>query len=81
MGKIIFWIVVVFGVLFALRLISVAKAKSRATAAKRAAGKQAAAGSEAMVRCTRCGVYLPRGEATALPNGYSCGDAKCLQSR
>jgi hypothetical protein len=80
-GKVIFWIVVVFVVLFALRLIGIAKAKRRAAAARRDANSKAASANQAMVRCTRCGVYLPRGEATPLPNGFSCGDAKCLQSR
>ena len=76
MGKVIFWIVVVFGVLFVLRLWNSAKAKRRAGQSGAGAPK-----SEAMVRCARCGVYLPRAEAAVLPNGYSCGDPKCLQAR
>ena len=42
MGKIIFWIVVIFVVLFALRLVNVAKAQARATT--RRARADAAAG-------------------------------------
>ncbi len=49
MGKIIFWIVVIFGVLFALRMYNVAKARARRAAAQ-GRGKPAA---QAMVQCVR----------------------------
>ena len=81
MGKVIFWIVVVFAVLFVLRLVNVAKAKKRRAASTSSGNKANASGNEPMVRCASCGVYLPRGEATPLPSGFSCGDAKCLPSR
>jgi hypothetical protein len=83
MGKIIFWLVVFFAVLLVLRLINVSKARSRDTAGRDAArgagtGKP---GATAMVRCVRCGVFLPRAEARALPDGFHCGNADCAQHR
>lgn len=70
MGKIVLWIVIVFAVLFALRLMNAAKARQRR------ASKPPAV--ESMVRCVSCGVYLPRTEAKAGPAGLTCGDPVCL---
>jgi uncharacterized protein len=78
MGKVIVWIVVVFVVLFALRLLNASKARRRRDAA--AAGRSAPR-QEAMVRCARCGTFLPRAEAKAGPEGLTCGDPKCTQRR
>ncbi len=48
MGKLLFWIVIIIGVLFVARI----------------AGRMAAARApEAMVRCAHCGIHLPRSEA------------------
>jgi hypothetical protein len=77
MGKIIFWIVIVFVVLFGLRLLNVAKARRR-TDSERRGGKPPA---EPMVRCVRCGVFLPRADAKPAPGGFCCGDASCAQRR
>ena len=77
MGKIVFWIVVVFAVLLVLRLLNAAKAKRRADAARRGGASPA----EPMVRCVRCGVFLPRADALPAPGGFSCGDASCAQRR
>jgi uncharacterized protein len=78
MGKVILWIVVVSVVLFVLRLLNASQAKRRrdAAAAARSAPRQ-----EAMVRCARCGVFLPRAEARSGPEGLTCGDPKCVQRR
>lgn len=73
MGKIIFWLVVFFAVLLVLRLVNVAKARARAT---RASAK-AAPTPAPMVRCVKCGVFLPRTEARALPDGFHCGQPSC----
>ena len=73
MGKIIFWLVVIFVALFALRMYNVAKIR-------RAKGKpKAAKGSTpaAMVRCVQCGVYLPKPEARETTTGYRCQDPAC----
>jgi hypothetical protein len=79
MAKLIFWIVVVFVVMFGLRLYNVAAAKRRA----RESGSAKAAGPRAdtMVRCTSCGVYLPRNDALPVPGGYVCGDPGCAPRR
>lgn len=79
MGKVIFWIVVVFLVLFGLRLLNASKAKRRQDEARRAAGGQAA--SDTMVRCVRCGLFLPRAEATPAAGGFACADTRCAERR
>jgi hypothetical protein len=78
MGKIILWIVVVFAVLFVLRLLNLSQAKRRrdATATGKPAPRQ-----EVMVRCARCGIFLPRSDARSGPEGLTCGDPKCGQRR
>jgi uncharacterized protein len=72
MAKIILWIVIVFAVLFVLRLLNAEKGKRRARAAR------ASAMTDAMVRCVHCGVYLPRADAKPGPAGLTCGDPACL---
>jgi hypothetical protein len=79
-GKIVFWIVVLFVVLFALRLVNVAKAKARRER-KSTEAKKAALPGEATVRCERCGVFLPKSEALPAPTGYRCSQPACAQSR
>lgn len=79
MTKILLWVVVIFAVLVGLRLLNAAKAKRRADEASRAAGHANAA--DTMVRCTRCGIYLPRADARPGPSGLTCGDAGCTQRR
>jgi ribosomal protein L32 len=75
MGKLIFWVVVVFVALFALRLVNVGKAKRRTRAAEDA--KKAGKPDESMVRCSNCGVFLPQGDARPVSGGYVCGDPAC----
>jgi hypothetical protein len=79
MGKIVFWIVVIFAVLFVLRLANLAKAKSRREAAS--APPKPLPKPEPTVRCTQCGVFLPRSEATPVPAGYRCSDPACTRQR
>jgi hypothetical protein len=74
MGKIIVWIIVIFVILFALRMWNAAKAKSRASARK-----ASAADAQSMVRCVRCGTFLPKPEATSTPEGYRCTDPACAK--
>ena len=70
MGKIIFWIVVVFAILFALRMYNVAKARRR--------GPKSGGDTPApMVRCIQCGVFLPKPEAVETTTGYRCQDPAC----
>jgi uncharacterized protein len=72
-GKIIVWIIVVFAILFVLRLLSMGKARRDREA--RNASKGATPGP--MVRCADCGVFLPQAEALPAPQGFACGDPKC----
>jgi len=75
LGKFIFWIVVVFAVLLCLRLYNAAQQKrARKAAADESVRSKAA---EAMVRCTRCGIYLPRSEAQLVDGTIRCRDAGC----
>ncbi len=77
MTKIIAWIILIFLVLFALRLINVRNARIRRNAARDAAAKPAA---EPMVRCVRCGIYLPRTEAREISGGYACASGGCASN-
>ena len=80
MGKIIFWIAVFFVILFVLRLVSLAKAKSRREAERREPPK-AIPPSEPTVRCADCGIFLPKSESTPIATGYRCGDPACPRRR
>jgi hypothetical protein len=80
MGKIVFWIVVFFVVLFALRLLNVAKTKARRDANRRERPK-AIPPAEPTVRCSECGVFLPKADATAVATGYRCNDPACPRRR
>jgi hypothetical protein len=80
MGKFIFWIVVAFVVLLGLRLASIGKGKRRDRHAASAA-RGAATPGETMVRCARCGVFLPQGDAQPVAGGYICGDPGCAARR
>jgi hypothetical protein len=69
-GKIVFWIVVVFALLFVLRMWNVAKAR-------RTARKPPPDAPQLMVRCVQCGVYLPKPEARATADGFRCASPDC----
>lgn len=71
MGKVVFWLVVVFGALFVLRIANAAKLRKRVDASRKAA-----LAGVPMVQCDKCGVFLPRGEALQTAEGFRCtGDA------
>ena len=70
MGRIIAWLVLIFLVLLALRMIA------RRNSRRSSAAAQAAA--QPMVRCARCGVYLPRTEAKEIDGAYVCAAEGCL---
>jgi len=86
-GKIIFWIIVFFLVLLALRLVSVHKtrqdAKQRrddedAKTGTRARGKRDDVPvQESMIKCTRCGVFVPKSTAVMTASGMACNDSAC----
>ena len=75
MGKILFWAVVIVGVLFITRLLAHQAAK-RATNGDQNNKKQAKPESlskpEEMVRCANCGVHLPRSDAIKQNDQYWC---------
>lgn len=80
MSKIIFWLVVVFVVLLGLRLLNTAKTRKRAEDARQQEREQPPRVEET-VRCSRCGVYLPKAEARFGPTGLTCGDPACSKRR
>ncbi|MEO5763760.1 MAG: PP0621 family protein [Casimicrobiaceae bacterium] len=75
MGKVLIWIVIVFAVLFVLRLINVAKSSRK----PRDAAPPDSPGNAVMVQCAECGVYLPQAEAQRGPRGPCCGDDACRE--
>jgi len=76
MGKVIFWIVVIFGLLLVARLANVAASKRR-----NGAGASRPPKASPMVRCVRCGVFLPGADAKAVPGGHVCSDPACAECR
>lgn len=84
MGKIIFWIVVFFGVLLALRLVSVHQTRKDERERREGGGKggrDTTPAQEPMVKCGRCGVFLPKSTAVMTPRGLTCGDESCAHRR
>jgi uncharacterized protein len=75
--KFLIWIVVIFVALFGLRLLNVASGRRRANPPER--DRPQAPPAETMVRCARCGVYLPREDAVTSAAGLTCGDPGCAQ--
>jgi uncharacterized protein len=71
MGKVIVWLVLIFLVLFALRVIARRSAGARG-------GAPAQSAAQPMVRCARCGVFLPRAEAKEIDGGYVCAAEGCV---
>jgi hypothetical protein len=81
MGKIVFWIVVFFVVLLALRLVNVAAAKRRRGGERGHKERQRELTAEPTVRCAECGTFLPKSEAQPTSNGYRCNDPGCPRRR
>ncbi len=92
-GKIIFWIVVFFLVLLALRLVSVHKTRADAKErrdeedAKRAAAnaqsrrRDDTPAQDSMIKCTRCGVFIPKATTVMASTGLVCNDKACGHRR
>ena len=76
MAKIIVWLVVIVVVMLALRIVNVRNARRRAQE-QQARQPAAAKGGEPMVRCIRCGTYLPQIEARSVRGGYACSAGEC----
>ncbi len=82
MGKIVFWLLVVFAALLVLRLVNAAKQRARADAARdkaqEAARRANAPADGTMVRCAKCGTFVPQTEALPAPGGgFTCGEPGC----
>ena len=76
MSKIVAWLVLIFLVLLALRLISTRNSRVRRRTAN--PEKPVDAG-DPMVRCANCGVFLPRAEARAVSGGFACAEGQCAK--
>ena len=77
MAKVVAWLVLIFVVLLALRMINVRKTRSRNRGPTRAPAAETIA--QPMVRCARCGVFLPRSDAKPVTEGYACADSECAK--
>ena len=76
MAKIVAWLIVIFVVMLVLRIANLRKARARR--ARETSGRAPAARvAQPMVRCVRCGVYLPRVEAKSVRGGYACAAGEC----
>lgn len=71
MARIVAWLVLIFMVLFALRVITARNARGR----RKSSAQEAI---EPMVRCARCGVFLPRSEAKQTRGGFVCAAGACV---
>ncbi len=77
MAKIIIWIVVIIVAMFVLRIVNIRGARRRHdNRAARSVNPAAAS----MVRCARCGVFLPQADAKRVKDGFVCSDALCNAS-
>ncbi len=89
MGKVIFWIVVFFLVLLALRLVSVYKARDDARDEARdeknnnksSPMRDDKPADDSMVKCVECGVFMPKTTSLMKAKGWSCRDANCSNRR
>jgi uncharacterized protein len=77
MAKVVAWLVLIFVVLLALRMINARKARSRTSGS--ASATPAEIPAQPMVRCARCGVFLPRSDASPVAGGYTCADSECAK--
>lgn len=73
MGKILFWIVVIVGVLFVTRLLThYAANRTTKPPSSTNKGPRSLNASEEMVRCAHCQVYTPRSEAIKQDDEFWC---------
>ena len=77
MGKIVAWLILIVIVLLALRVINMRKASAR----RRSERAKNAGAAQPMVRCAKCGVFLPRAEARSVAGGFSCPEGQCIEHR
>ena len=77
--KLLLWVVLIAVALLALRLVNIAAAKRRKQEAGSTSTQRGRAAN--MVRCVRCGVYVPSVDAKPGPDGLTCGEPACLERR
>jgi hypothetical protein len=77
MAKIIAWLILIFVVLLALRIINMRNARARRGVS---GAKNTASAGVPMVRCVNCGVFLPRSAALPARDGFACADGHCAKS-
>ncbi|MDR2709922.1 MAG: hypothetical protein LBB65_01045 [Burkholderiales bacterium] len=79
MGKLLFWVLVFIIAMIVWRLWNIrqwrARRRDEAPSAAQKTGRE-----EPMVRCVRCGVFLPREEARMTHDGYRCNDEACRRN-
>jgi uncharacterized protein len=76
MAKIVAWLVLIFLVLMALRLINMRNHRARR---RQAGASPSVASGDPTVRCVHCGVFLPRAEARVVSAGFACADGQCAK--
>lgn len=79
MGKILFWALLIIGVLLVARILARHNENSRVAAndPNRAGTRRAAPAveqPEAMVRCAHCGIHMPRSEAVLVSGQTWCSE-------
>jgi len=80
MGKVLFWAVVIVGVLLVTRLLTHHAANRRAgESPPKNAAPRSLKESEEMVRCAHCQVYLPQSEALKQNDHYWCSPEHAKQ--
>ncbi|MDR2016333.1 MAG: hypothetical protein LBP90_01810 [Burkholderiales bacterium] len=77
MGKLLFWVLVFIVALIVWRLWNIMQQHARRRSERSSSPKKKPAHDEPMVRCVRCGVFLPREDARLTHSGYRCNDEAC----
>jgi len=76
MSKIVAWLILIFIVLLALRMINMRNNRARR---RTEAPHTPVDTGDPMVRCVNCGVFLPRAEARQVSTGFACADSQCAK--
>jgi len=79
MGKLLFWLIVIFVGLLAARLLAQQAAKKSRQQPGVPRTAHNGHGSEALVRCTHCGIHLPRSQAVLMDEQIWCSPEHARQ--
>lgn len=77
MSKLFLLVLFFIVAMIVVRLWNIRQWNARRRGEAAAAAKKTTGDGETMVRCVRCGVFLPRGEARMTQAGYRCNDEAC----